>query len=64
MNARTNEWLNQGYASPSNAPLILMSDRFTTTVQYHYGSDYKAGLTDKGTHALVTGGAVRKVTPK
>jgi type II secretory pathway pseudopilin PulG len=63
MNARTSEWLRVGYANPSNAPLVLMSDRFSTTVQYHRGRDYQAPLTDRGTHVLVSGGAVRKMAP-
>ena len=64
MNARTNEWMSLGYASPSNSPMVLMTDRFTTNVQYHFGADFKAQSTDKGTHALVTGGAVRKIAPR
>jgi prepilin-type N-terminal cleavage/methylation domain-containing protein len=64
MNARTNEWMSQGYASASNAPMVLMTDRFSTNVQHHFGADFKAKTTDKGTHALVTGGAVRKIAPR
>ena len=64
MNAKTNAWMASGYANPSNAPLVLMSDRFSSSVQYHFGSDYKAALTDKGTFTLVSGGAVRKISPK
>ncbi len=63
MNTRTSYWQTAGYLTPTNSPLVLMSDRFseTPTVQYHRGGDYVAPLTEKGTHVLVSGGAVKKV---
>lgn len=75
LNASTNEWMRQGYVSSTCAtngavvttnflPIVLMSDRFASpvTYQYHRGRDYAATETEKGTHALVSGGAVRKVS--
>jgi prepilin-type N-terminal cleavage/methylation domain-containing protein len=66
MNARTSFWQSAGNTAPSNAPLVLMSDRFTVspTIQYHHGADYVAALSEKGSHVLVSGGAVRKVAPR
>ena len=69
MNARNNGWSYMKYTTNTGS-MVIFSDRFqdmnkggTKDVQYHYGIDTDVALTEKGTHALVAGGAVKKVAP-
>jgi hypothetical protein len=75
LNATTNEWMRLGYTYMTLAsnsagvvtnvmPMVLMSDRFSASIQYHAGRSFSAADTDKGTIVLVSGGAVKKVSPK
>lgn len=67
----TSQWFGVGLTK--NVPgAVLMSDRFdpivgltptTTTTQYHVGTKLSVPAKSPGTHVLVTGGAVVKISP-
>lgn len=66
---RTSRWFGVGLST--NIPgAVLMSDRFqvsllgdSRTVQYHAGTKLDVQPTQPGTHVLMTGGTVIKISP-
>jgi prepilin-type N-terminal cleavage/methylation domain-containing protein len=65
--ATSNRWMGKGLC----ANVVLVSDRFAGSpvsagaeVQYHAGKSTKVALTQGGTHALLIGGTVARLSPR
>jgi prepilin-type N-terminal cleavage/methylation domain-containing protein len=65
----SNAWTqNISFGAPLNrtniSGAVLMSDRFIITPeQYHAGTKFNTGLRLEGSHVLMSGGSVKKISP-